>query len=187
MPISSPPQTLRVKRRLRALILLVGMAALLAACSAGRESDVAAGPSSAANARSGALTLSGGRVPFPASPAVGVAYFTLTNAGSTDDLLVAASSPAARSVVPMKDVTSHGASTMVAVSSLTVPAHGETNLEPGGLHLMLQHLTRHLQVGDHVILRLRFAHAGLIRVTLPVTPLVGGFDNPSDMNSMPGM
>ena len=187
MPISSPPQTLRVKRRLRALILLLGMAALLAACSSGREGDLAAGPSSGANAGAGALTLSGGRVPFPASPDVGVAYFTLTNAGSSDDHLVSASSPSARSVMPMKDVTSHGSSTMVAVPSLTVPAHGETRLEPGGLHLMLQHLTRHLEVGDQVTLRLRFAHAGLIRVALPVTPLVGGSDDPSDMDSMPGM
>ncbi len=185
--ISSSPHTLRVKRRLRALTVLVGMATALVACGAGRGSDAAAGPSSGASASSGDLTLSGGRVPLPASPDVGVAYFTLTNSGSSDDHLVAASSPAARSVVPMKDVTSHGSSTMVAVPSLPVPAHDATSLEPGGLHLMLQDLTRHLKVGDRVILLLRFAHAGVIRVALPVTPLVGESEDPSDMGSMPGM
>jgi len=142
---------------------------------------------SGASARAGDLTVSGARIPAPASPDVGVAYLRLANQGTTADRMVAASSPAARSVTAMKDVERDGASTMVAVPALTVPAGGSTTLEPGGLHLMLEHLARQLTAGDRVELRLRFAHAGMVRIMVPVVPLTGTSDQPSDMGSMPGM
>jgi copper(I)-binding protein len=163
---------------------LLTLVVVLAGC--GSSSRTASAPERGPRVVVGALTLSAPRVPLPASPDVGVAYFVLTNNGVDADDLVAASSPQARSVVPMRDVTRGGASTMVAVPRVTVPAHGRVTLEPGGLHLMLRGLTGRLAVGDQVRLRLRFADAGLLRVTIPVTPLAD-LTEPSDTGSMAGM
>jgi copper(I)-binding protein len=176
-----------LRRRILGSPTLAGMALLvplLAGCGSSGSSDAAAasGPSASA----GSLTLSGARVPQPASPDVGVAYFTLTNSGTSTDRLVAAASSVSRSAMPMRDVTQHGASAMVDVKSLVVPADGSIELTPGGTHLMLQRLTRTLAVGDTVVLHLRFAHAGPLTVRVPVTAITGASE-PSDMSSMPGM
>jgi uncharacterized membrane protein YgcG len=66
---------------------------------------------------------------------------------------------------------SEGADTMVALGPVKIPAHGRVDFTPGHDHLMLQGLTRKLKVGQHVTVSLRFAHAGLIRVVIPVVPL----------------
>lgn len=167
-----------------AVVAAVLLALLLAACGSSDSSDVAA--ASAPGARAGSITLSEARVPKPPSPDVAVAYFTLTNSGDSADRLVAATTSVARSAVPMRDVTQHGASAMVDVPSLVVPAGGTVELSPGGTHLMLQQLTHTLAVGDTVVLHLRFAHAGALTVSVPVTAMTG-VPEPSDMSSMPGM
>jgi hypothetical protein len=166
------------------IVAAVLLVPLLAACGSHGSSHLgtATGPSASA----GSITLSNARVPKPASPDVAVAYFTLTNSGDSADRLVAAASSAARSAMPMKDVTQHGASAMVDVPRLTVPAGGTVDLSPGGTHLMLQQLTQTLDVGDTVVLHLRFAHAGSLTVRVPVTAMTG-VPEPSDMSSMPGM
>ena len=181
------PSSARARARLAPLAVLLAVTGLLAGCGTSTARPGATAQDAAPSVVAGSLTLSGARVPLPASPDVGVAYFTLTNAGSSVDRLVQARSPQARSVMPMKDVTHAGASTMVPVGALRVPAHGQTLLQPGGLHLMLQGLTQQLRVGDRVTLRLTFAHAGMIDVVIPVTPLLSESDRPTDMVSMPGM
>ncbi len=176
---------LRSARPVRDVAAVALLALVVAGCGSRGSNPAAADPGVSVHA--GSLTLSAARVPMPASPDVGVAYFRLTNDSDTSDHLVSASSPEARSVIAMKDVEKGGSMTMVGVQSLTVPPHGSVELQPGGLHLMLQHLTRHLAVGDHVRLDLRFAGAGHLTVTIPVTPIAGASEDPSDMGSMPGM
>jgi periplasmic copper chaperone A len=179
----------RSRGRARTAGLLASLAvlgSLLAGCGDSGSSHDGAEPAAGASASAGALTLTEGRVPMPASPDVGVAYFTVRNDADEADRLVSATTPVAGSVMPMKDVTKNGASTMVMVPALVVPAHGRQVLAPGALHLMLNDLTRRLQVGDRVELRLRFEHAGVVRVALPVIPLTGS-STPTDMSSMSGM
>lgn len=148
------------------------MALAMAGCSSG---DPATGSSPGpGHARSGPLTLSHGRVPKPASPDVGAAYFTVTNASDRRDCTTAASSPAAGKVMAMTEVTSGGSTTMKDLPSLCVPAHGTVELTPGGKHLMLEHLTHSLDVGDNVAVTLTFEHAGTMHVTLPVVPISAG-------------
>jgi periplasmic copper chaperone A len=175
--------------RARLLVLVAATTALLlGACGSNGPSSARSGSDQGVTARVGSITLSQARVPQPASPDVAVAYFTLANSGDQPDQLVSASSSVAGTAELMRDVTHGGASTMELVSNVTVPAHSQTQLRPGATHLMLEHLTRNLRVGDHVVLRLRFQHNGMLTVTVPVTSLTTGLMQPSPtMSSMPGM
>ena len=84
------------------------------------------------------------------------AYFTIKNNGDTDDALVAASAPVA-DMVSLHEVVTQGAeSKMQPVDKIDVPAGGETQLKPGGLHVMLEELTQDLKEGDSYTLTLEF-------------------------------
>jgi copper(I)-binding protein len=72
------------------------------------------------------------------------AYFTIKNNGDTDDALVAASSAVA-GMAGLHEVVTEGAETkMQSVDKIDSPAGGETQLKPGGLHVMLEELTQDL-------------------------------------------
>ena len=43
---------------------------------------------------------------------------------------------------------------MMKMENVVVPAHGKLEFSPGGNHLMLKGLTRKLNSGDHVMLKL---------------------------------
>lgn len=84
------------------------------------------------------------------------AYFTIKNNGDTDDALVKASAPVA-GMVGLHEVVTEGAETkMQPIDKIDVPAGGETQLKPGGLHVMLEELTQDLKVGDTYTLTLEF-------------------------------
>jgi len=157
------------------LVAVVAVGALVAALVVRDGSGSAASgdpPAFAtASATVGALRVTGGYLPQPASPSVAAAYFTVTNGGSVPDALVSASSDVS-SEVGLHDTVSHGSTaSMVAISALTVPAHGDAVLTPGGRHLMLMNPTRTLVVGDHVTLHLRFRNAGTVDLRVPVVSL----------------
>jgi copper(I)-binding protein len=117
-------------------------------------------------------------------PAVetGVVYATLRNNGSAADRLIGASSPLADHVglhqtyrlsvqsaaKPMDGMPADDMLTsMRAVSSISIPAHGTTLLSPGGYHLMLD-LRRQIAAGETIPLRLHFARAGWIATRVVV-------------------
>ncbi|MFD0529346.1 SCO family protein [Kitasatospora arboriphila] len=82
--------------------------------------------------------------------------------------------PARRGDQPgRRSVTMHtsGESTMTAVDSLQVPAHGALELARGGHHLMIMGWQKPPAVGDELELDLTFAKSGTITVTVPVKPL----------------
>ena len=84
------------------------------------------------------------------------AYFTIKNNGDTDDALIKASAPVA-DMVALHEVVTQGAETkMQPVAKIDVPAGGETQLKPGGLHVMLEQLTQDLKEGDSYTLTLEF-------------------------------
>ncbi|HET8943738.1 MAG TPA: copper chaperone PCu(A)C [Dehalococcoidia bacterium] len=105
------------------------------------------------------------------------AYFTIKNNGDTDDALVAASAPVA-DMVSLHEVVTQGAeSKMQPVDKIDVPAGGETQLKPGGLHVMLEELTQDLKEGDSYTLTLEF-ESGL---TMDVEITVESYTSDSGM------
>ena len=133
---------------------------------------VAAGFASAADYRIGALSIG---APFaratPPGARTGGAYFTVDNAGKTDDRLVAVSSPAAAHAELHAMAMDGGVMRMRALGALAIPAGGKLMLAPGGNHVMLLDLKRPLVAGESVPLMLTFEKAGTVEVTVAVTAL----------------
>ncbi len=106
-----------------------------------------------------------------ASSAAGpsAAYFTITNATSTADALVSASSPAAATVEIHETSTDDaGMMGMQPVATVEVPAGGSVEFKPGSFHLMLTDLTGELTVGQTIELDLVFEHGGTVVVMAEV-------------------
>ncbi|MGG5810536.1 copper chaperone PCu(A)C [Falsiroseomonas sp. CW058] len=96
-------------------------------------------------------------------------YMTLRNRGAAPDRLVAAETPAARSVEIHEQRMEEGVMRMRPLPDGVPLPPGETvTLGPGGTHLMLVGPTRALARGERVPLTLRFERAGEVRVELSV-------------------
>lgn len=157
----SPPLGCRARaarRRLVRAVLLLAGAGMLGALS-----------TSPASAR---VTMEGAY----AQPAttVGVIYGTIVNHGAVSDRFISAASPAAKAVelhrslrVPAMGGEMSGMQ-MLPAPTAVFPPHGTLRLLPGAAHLMLLGLRRPLRPGDHLLVRLRFAHAGILEVIVPV-------------------
>jgi periplasmic copper chaperone A len=96
------------------------------------------------------------------------AYMLLRNSGKETDRLVSATSDVAESVEMHVSQTENDVTTMRPVEFIEVPAGGETELKPGGLHIMLIGLKHELKPGDTVKLTLRFEKAGAVSVEAEV-------------------
>ncbi|GAB4428249.1 MAG: copper chaperone PCu(A)C [Chloroflexi bacterium OHK40] len=97
------------------------------------------------------------------------AYMTLVNSGSAPDRLLSASTDAARTVELHETTMVDNVMRMAPVAGgIEVPANGQAELKPGGLHVMLIGLNRDLNAGDTVRLTLTFERAGTITVDAPV-------------------
>ncbi|MCB5945482.1 copper chaperone PCu(A)C [Acidocella sp. KAb 2-4] len=94
------------------------------------------------------------------------AYLTLTNNGDTQAVLTGAHSPACGMLMLHESVNSGGTSMMMAVSSLTVPAHGSIALAEGGYHLMC--MQPKMRVGAEVPITLDFQDGTSLDLTAPV-------------------
>jgi copper(I)-binding protein len=109
----------------------------------------------------------------PPGAQTGAAYLTITNHGTDEDVLVAASSPQAERVEFHQTTVTDGVMKMrPATRGVTVPAHGTVELKPdGGYHLMLGGLKAPLRAGTTLPVTLRFAKAGRIDVVFAVEPI----------------
>lgn len=105
--------------------------------------------------------------PTPPGIEVGVAYFTIRNAGKSDRLL-RASSPVAKSAELHVSSTNGGIMRMEPLSSVEIGSGGSASFEPNGKHVMLVGLKRPLKQGDAFPLFLTFAKAGRIKVQVRV-------------------
>jgi copper(I)-binding protein len=113
----------------------------------------------------------------PEPPAVArnaVAYLVLTG-GDQDDVLQGVTTPAAEVVELHETSLADGVLRMKPVTSLPVAARQQIEFVPGGLHLMLIGLRQPLRYGGKVLLEMRFAKAGLLKIeaevhSLPPTP-----------------
>jgi len=84
------------------------------------------------------------------------AYFTLTNSGDRDAVLVGAQSKAFGKVMLHASKTVNGMAAMVHADKIEVPAGGSFEFAPGGHHVMLEQPTSELQVGQSLPITLWF-------------------------------
>lgn len=101
----------------------------------------------------------------------GAAFLTVTNAGSEDDTLLAATSPAAGKVELHTHEKDGEIMRMRKVEAFPVPAQGELKLQPGGNHIMLFDLAAPLAKGENFPLTLSFEKAGDITIDVSVVAI----------------
>jgi copper(I)-binding protein len=106
----------------------------------------------------------------PTAPGIsmGVAYFSLQNRGSTEDVLLSASTPVALRVEIHQTTINEGMARMRPLAQVTLPPGKTVKVEPGGIHLMLVGLKQALESGKQVQLTLQFRDAGSITVMLNI-------------------
>jgi periplasmic copper chaperone A len=96
------------------------------------------------------------------------AYMVLHNLTDEADRLVSVTTDAAESAGMHITQTENDIATMRPVDSIEVPPQGQTELMPGGLHIMLVGLKHELKAGDKVKLTLQFEKAGTVDVQAEV-------------------
>ncbi|MGZ9809852.1 copper chaperone PCu(A)C [Pseudoroseicyclus sp. H15] len=118
----------------------------------------------------GDLTITGAftRATLPNAP-VGGGFLTVTNAGETDDTLIAGSTPAAGRVeIHEMEMDGDVMRMRELEGGLPIPAGETVELTPGGYHIMLMELAGPLVEGTEVPVTLTFAEAGDVDVMLSV-------------------
>jgi copper(I)-binding protein len=104
----------------------------------------------------------------PPGARTGGVFFVLLNSAAGTDRLVAASSPAARSVELHQMAMDGGVMKMRAVPAIEVPGGGRVELKPGGYHVMMVDLRQPLKTGDRIPMTLTFERAGTLDIVVPV-------------------
>lgn len=102
------------------------------------------------------------------SAATGGVYLTLINHDSVAVELVGVSSPVAASAEVHESMQHDGMAHMMARASVSIGARDSVVMAPGGLHVMLNQLTRALTVGDSIPLTLRFSTGDTLTVRAAV-------------------
>jgi copper(I)-binding protein len=116
--------------------------------------------------------------PTPPGIDVGVAYFTIRNAGKSDRLL-RVSSPVAKSAELHVSAVKEGVMKMEDLASVEVGSGAPLSFEPSGRHVMLVGLKKPLKEGDVFPLTLTFANAGRIRTSVHVRGADGKESHPA--------
>jgi copper(I)-binding protein len=96
------------------------------------------------------------------------AYMVLHNLTDEVDRLVNVTTDAAESAGMHTTQVENDVASMRPVESIEVPPQGDTELKPGGLHIMLMGLKHELKAGDKVKLTLQFEKAGTLNVEAEV-------------------
>ena len=113
-----------------------------------------------------------------ARPSLGVSrisagFLTLKNNGSEDDRLISVDSDVAERVELHTHINDKGVMRMRQVKSIPVKADDMTMLKPGGYHIMFIKTAKQLKVGDSFKIKLNFAKAKPVSITMPVTKIMG--------------
>lgn len=104
----------------------------------------------------------------PAAQSVGVSafYAVVNNTGDKPDRLVSAETPAARATTLHHTMEMHGGAMRIEEmpEGIVIPAHGKIVLQGEDRHVMLIGLTRSIEPGQMIELKLKFERAGTITV-----------------------
>jgi copper(I)-binding protein len=95
--------------------------------------------------------------------------------------LVKADSEVANRVELHTHIHDKGVMKMREIEKIDIPAHGTTELKPGGLHIMLIDMPRIMQAGENVTLTLQFSDGSKKTVTAPVQSMRGGHSGHKNM------
>ena len=98
-------------------------------------------------------------------PAAG--YVTLVNSSDKPIDLTDVSSDDYQGAMLHQTVANGSTQQMVMVDKLTVPAHGQVAIAPGGYHVMLEHPQHKMAPGDTVHLKLQFSDGETLERRLP--------------------
>ncbi|GEO84987.1 hypothetical protein GCM10007920_27090 [Ciceribacter naphthalenivorans] len=134
-----------------------------------------ANPGSMEAVKVGDLELTAGftRAMLPNQP-VGGGFIKIKNAGSTDDVLIAAESPSAGHMELHEMVMVDDVMKMRPLKDgIPVPAGETVELKPGGLHMMFMQVKEPFVEGGKVAVKLTFEKAGSVDLVLPVGPASG--------------
>jgi periplasmic copper chaperone A len=104
------------------------------------------------------------------------AYLTIRNTGDQPDRLMGVRTPATGHAEIHGMVHEGGVMKMRPAGPLEIPAGGEVELAPGGLHIMLMHLSAPLEEDGTLPLTLVFETAGEVTVEAPIAGI--GADAP---------
>lgn len=116
----------------------------------------------------------------PNTPAT-AAFMTLSNSSEHDIYLTAVQTQAAEKAELHTHTHENGVMRMRQIESIKVPAHGQVELKPGGLHIMLIHPTLTLKSGDQVTETLTFKDGSQHTHTLPVQSFMKNEQKPAKM------
>lgn len=107
----------------------------------------------------------------PPGAHVMAAYAQIHNSTSKNRNITQISSKRFGAIEAHQTVMKNGESRMLALDALEIPAHGETRLEPGGIHLMLFRPQQpQLQPGDKTVLSFRCGKSKAINAEFIVKP-----------------
>jgi hypothetical protein len=120
----------------------------------------------------------------PGGAEVGAAYLEIKAARGAADRLVAARSPAARTVELHTHRLEGNVMRMRRIDAIPIAAGKSVVLAPGGHHIMLMGLIAPLKEGDLLKLSLVFEKAGEIEVEATVEPM--GATGPHGFDHQPG-
>lgn len=110
--------------------------------------------------------------PAPQMAGAGAAYMVLKNKGSEADRLLSAETPVAEAVElheSFMDENDVMKMRPVEGGAIEVPAGGQAELKPGGMHIMLINLAEPLEAGTTIPLALTFEKSGKIEVEVAVS------------------
>jgi len=108
------------------------------------------------------------------APMNSAAYLILENRGRVDDRLIGAKTDVAERVEIHESLLVDEVMRMRRIDGVAVPSGGAVDLRPGGVHLMLQGLTRALIEGEEIGLILYFERLGMVSVSVSVQPAGSG-------------
>ncbi|NPA72649.1 MAG: copper chaperone PCu(A)C [Gammaproteobacteria bacterium] len=103
----------------------------------------------------------------PGAPA-SASFMTLTNHSGQPIKLVQADSNVSKIVELHTHTNDNGVMRMRKVAFMEIPANGQTELKPGGLHIMLINPINPIKVGQTVSVELTFADHSTKQVEMPV-------------------
>ena len=165
-------------RNPRALMLLAAVLILLVAATACTQAPPAPAASQGISAQNvwarpakimGSMPMEGDAHQMQHGGANSAVYMVLANGGAEADSLVAAQADVSNAIEIHETRMEGDVMRMAQVEGgIQVPAGGQVELRPGGLHVMLIGLTRDLNVSDKFPLTLEFASGAKLQVEAEV-------------------
>lgn len=95
-------------------------------------------------------------------------FLTMKNTSDKPEALIRATAPGFKEVQLHRSIEVDGMHKMIEQKEITVPAHGETVLAPGGYHIMLIEPTEAIKAGMTIPVTLYFADGSQETLTVPV-------------------